>query len=133
MSMTHEQIEAMTDAEVDQFIAEKVMGWTLENDRWLDGPLVIVAECRFAPSIDLNQAIEAAEKVGLRIRFGKRYSRFGRFSLILDEDSDIWVAGWFHEESVQDDAWNEVDCAGRAPTPALAVCRAVIAAWEAKT
>jgi hypothetical protein len=142
--MTRDEIEKMTVVEVDCYIATKVMGWKAEagdyKDQWFFydpkgiGPVAPIYSdhgellAGWGAATDLNQAIEAAEKVGL----------------ILDEDADdwyltlhyvggkpgMWRCGWVGSD------WDKeepvVKYSSDALTPALAVCRAVIAANEAE-
>lgn len=118
MGLTRDQIEAMTSEEVNRYLAEKVMGWT----GW---PIMLRSE--WTPASSLDDAMEAAGKVGL----------------IQDADNDdwyltlhyrggdpgIWRCGW--AGSTWDDEEPTMLHSWEAPTPALAVCRAVIAAHEA--
>lgn len=117
--MTREQIEAMTNAKVNQHLAEKVQGWTArKTENSCDWVLVITSPGKwdsvYEPSKDLNQAMEAAEKVGpvgLQLRCWS--NGFGTLS---------WDCWWRDRPSL----------VSYAPTPALAVCRAVIEAHESK-
>jgi hypothetical protein len=106
---TREQIEAMTGAEVDAYLAEKVMGWVSRRNLadnhfagWIDRE-------KWNPSTCLDDAMQAAEKVGC-----------GGFML------------WRYEGSTDWGCESDSRFPMRAPTPALAICRAVIAANEAK-
>jgi hypothetical protein len=157
--LSQKQIAAMTDDEADVFIASKIFGMTWKSWSWnkddetvkpysddhgcwerddraaggvFESEWVNVPDSHsWTPARCIDDAMKAVKKIGLRLRVGKRPVHTGRFSLIYHEELDLWVAGWFHEESVQDDAWNEVDWEGTAQHPARAVCNAVIAAHEA--
>lgn len=119
--LTREQIEAMDDDAVDEYIATKIFGlhWVgvdgqddwgrWEGDEstypkevgWHDGVTWTPAGC-------LDDAVEAAEKVGLFVR-------------LENEAEHYWGKKWICMVG---------NHPGIAPTPALAVCRAVIAAHE---
>ena len=139
MSMTRDEIEKLTDADVDRYIAEKVMGWiprTVDglaeyarqyHERGVEGERMVKYACDWDPSTDLNQAIEAAEKVGLTLGDDDDLVSY-RFVLLWCLGK--WASGWLNEDAEGLQRWRFGGCA---PTPALAVCRAVIAAWEART
>lgn len=108
MRLTYEDIEKMTGEEVDLYIVKKVMGWRrLENGRlWRDAH-----STDWFPISDLNDAVQAAEKVG------------GNLEMAGIHDPPYWRATvWIKGK----------DFFGVATTPALAVCRAVISASEKK-
>jgi len=133
MSMTRDEIEKLTDADVDRYIAEKVMGWIDMKlpAKYLGDEILIrkipdaLGQCYF-PHRDLNQAIEAAEKVGLTLGDDDDLVSY-RFVLLWCLGK--WASGWLNEDAEGLQRWRFGGCA---PTPALAVCRAVIAAWEAR-
>lgn len=141
--MTRTEIEAMPGAEVDAYIASKVFGmtWTPVPDcgerrwgRWSDkdGREFEVGyhdSQTWSPSESLDDAMQAAEKVGLEIDgrlFALTYCWKSFDSRKQKEWEGEWVACWM------DGDIGEGFPTGRAPTPALAVCRAVIAANEAR-
>jgi len=115
--MTREEIEKKTDAEVDHFIAEKVMGWLYDTvtgcECWIHDEGFRTLVNTFHPSTNLNQAIEAAEKVGLE-------QEGLSFGLVWNSTSRKWMAGWGAVAG-----WIS------SKPPALAVCRAIITAYEA--
>jgi len=119
MSMTREEIEKMTDAKIAAYLGRKVMGYEDRSHKSL-GPrdaayTLDERMINWDPTNNLNQAIEAAEKVGLE-------QEGLSFGLVWNSASRKWMAGWGAVAG-----WVSHE------TPALAVCRAVIAAWEART
>lgn len=122
--LTREQIEVMTGNEVDAYLAENVMEMSADS----------VLLCIFTPHANLNHAIEAAEKVGLVIERTRLQpenpdvvvpSIIYNLYFYIDYRADGWHSGWGDYIRVND-IYN-----GVASTPALSVCRAVIAANEA--
>lgn len=116
--MTREEIERMTGAEVDEYLAERVMEWKLGTSNiWVAPDDSMTSAKYWDPYYDLNRAMQAAEKVGLVLE-GRHFD--------LMYASDGWVASWLDCTAARGYPW------ANAPTPALAVCRAVIMANEAK-
>jgi len=98
--LTREQIEAMDEDAIRNYIGVKVYGC---EPPWGD---------EFCPSDNLSQAIEAAEKVGLDLEIASYFRNKKHLAKCVSPKRYF--------------LWYE------APTPALAVCRAIIAAHEAK-
>jgi hypothetical protein len=115
------QIEAMTDAEADRYLAEKVMGWRINHDDvWCNNDAIsVIAKEKWSPTKDLNQAIEAAEE---EFRFSQK--RGGWIDLRGPDGDTSWTC-------VGHDPSSGRSPIGRAALPARAVCNAVIAAHEA--
>ena len=112
--LTRKQIEALTDAEASKYLAEKVMGWTFSYGTWWTGDISRTSSYAAQFATDLNQAVEAAGKMGLELE-GLT------FGLVWNLGTKKWMAGW---GAVVD--WMSHSA------PARAICNAVIAAHEAK-
>lgn len=139
--MKREEIDAMlAGKELDRLIAEKVMRWRLDisypyrpdneagwriggGPEWLnekgEPTYHFFNDCPFCPSTDLDAAVEATEALA-PIAPGASAACSWRFRLLRDHDRGYWADVWTIAE---DASWQ----AG-APTPALALCRALLKA-----
>lgn len=124
--LTEVQIEAMRSEDIATYIALEVMGWFSEQGVWNEGQKGHSRSfCRWDPANDLNDAIEAAGKVGFLIpkKPGSRENAYFDLRWIAPNS---WCAGWFRSNGFP------LFVGKNASTPAISVCRAVIAANEAK-
>jgi hypothetical protein len=121
----------MTNEEADAYLAERVMGWRdaqyWDNVGscvrcWEDSNGIDIDYCDWKPSVSLDDAMQAAEEVGLNLD-GYWFHLEWRPG---HADSPLWCAYWCAP------FLNENKHAGFGETPALAVCRAVISAHEAR-
>jgi hypothetical protein len=134
MKLTREQIEAMADAEVDRYIAEKVMGWGTWRTSAVELGWRTCAEKNvrledWHPAVNLNQAIEAAEKVGLEKHVqDKSWAESWVAGFALAWGGEEWEAGW-QTSGPEGTDWYD-PWMGYSKNHARAVCNAVIAAHE---
>jgi len=101
-------VEIKAGVELDRAVAEAI-GWRIEACRpldWIGSNGVSVEE--FRPSVDLNWAFAAAEKVGL----------FDRW--VIGQWSNPPQSGWGIEG-------DDSPVTSLYPTPALAICAAILA------
>jgi hypothetical protein len=120
MVMTRDEIEAMDQHVLNRYLAEKVMGWKAAENWWED---------EWHPSVCLDHAMEAVEKVGLTHSIPTDADGSGydlQFRLVWL--GNLWVAGWGWQEDPAGQV--SVRMCGSALTAPLAVCRSVIAAQE---
>lgn len=118
----------MTDQEINQLIAEKVMGWTLSDGAWHD------ADGQFHyfdfegwqrcwnPAIYISQAFEAVEVLRLRDPENNHWDLVSPFSVpehSAHKKNHLFCAGV---------RWGDVQVRAYAHTPALAICTALVKA-----
>ncbi len=123
----------MTDSEIDRLVAEKVMGWHLDPSHPVTDPLNsgpawrradgshtyhYLNDLRFAPSTDLNAAVEAA-----LTRPCDNWS-----ALTIQNAGRGWTAGWWMHGGGHGEPPSGWALKVSAPTPARALCLALLKA-----